>query len=260
MAQAVKRPVKSSFLLAESILRDIARDGLEPGDPLPPERAMVEKYAMGRSTVREALRLLEYQGAIQIRQGLGGGSFVQTPDATHFAGTIVFLMQLHHTPFKSIVEVRLAIEPMICRLAAGRIGNEALDELRRTIVEMRKEIADRGEASTFNDLNVRFHNVIAWASGNTLFRYLGDSLLDIMDGAVVGVSYSQRSRRGVLAAHEAIHAALTERDADAAGARMTEHLAEWEEYARREYPDSLEESIPWSWPGGGAAAIQQRKA
>lgn len=240
------KPVKSSILLAERILQDIVRAGLRPGDPLPPEKEMIEKYGLGRGTVREALRLLEYQGAVQIRQGLNGGPFVQEPDSAHFAGTILFLLQLQGTPFESIVEVRAAIEPTICRLAAQRIEDAALQELQSTISAMRRH-AESPDDVIFYDLNKRFHNVIAWSSGNTLFRYLADSLLDIMDGAVVGLTYSPRSRRGVVAAHQAIYDALAEHDAAGAEERMRLHLAAWEEYATQEFPAALKKVVPWSW-------------
>jgi GntR family transcriptional regulator, transcriptional repressor for pyruvate dehydrogenase complex len=253
-------PAKSSFLLAETILRDIVRDHLQPGDPLPAERIMVDKYGMGRGTVREALRLLEYQGAIQIKQGLGGGPVVQKPNSSHFASTILFLMQMQRTPFKSIVEVRSAIEPMICQLAAERISREALDELQRTIVEMNRIVDSHEQTLEFNELNTRFHNVIAWSSGNPLFQYLADSLLDIMDGAIVGVTYSERSERGVIVAHEAILSALREKDGAAASEAMTQHLRDWEAYARRRYPDALEQVIPWTWGGGHRTPVSPRTA
>jgi GntR family transcriptional regulator, transcriptional repressor for pyruvate dehydrogenase complex len=246
--QPVKKPVKSSILLAETILQDIAKEGLRPGDPLPAEKAMIDRYGFGRGTVREALRLLEYQGAVQIKQGINGGPSVQEPDSAHFASTILFLLQLQRTPFESIVEVRAAIEPMICRLAAARIDAASLKELEETILEMRRR-ADDPEDTVFFDLNTRFHNVIAWSSGNTLFRYLADSLLDIMDGAVVGLRYAPRTRKGVIHAHQAIFDALAARDEAAAEQRMRQHLAAWEEYATHEFPSALKQVVPWSWNG-----------
>lgn len=242
------RPVKSSFLLAETILNDIARQGLRPGDPLPTEKAMVEKYGLGRGTVREALRLLEYQGAVAIRQGINGGPVVQEPDSSHFASTVLFMLQMQRTPFESIVEVRLAVEPVICRLAAERIGEDALAELAFTIDEMKRHAGDIDD-QVMNEMNSRFHNIIAWSSGNTLFRYLADSLLDIMNGAVVGVTYSPVSRAGVIAAHERILRALTQHDGASAETGMYRHLRGWEEYMSHEFPNALDRVVPWSWSG-----------
>jgi GntR family transcriptional regulator, transcriptional repressor for pyruvate dehydrogenase complex len=248
----VPAPTKASFLLAEHILRDIVADNLKPGDALPPEREMLEKYGMGRGTVREALRLLEYQGAIKIRQGLNGGPIVRQPSSTHFASTIAFLMQMQQTPFRAIVEVRAAIEPMIGELAAQRINQDALDELKRTIVEMREIIKQEAKAPSarlneqFNDLNNRFHNVVAWASGNPLFQHLADSLHGLMEGATVGMTYNQRSHRGVVADHEAILNALETRNPAATREAMSSHLNEWKEYVSKNFPSALDQVIPWS--------------
>lgn len=255
MEKHTPAPTKSSFLLAEHILRDIVKQDLQPGDQLASEREMLEQYKMGRGTVREALRLLEYQGVIELRQGLNGGAFVRVPSSKHFADTIAFLMQIQRTPFKAVVEVRSAIEPMICKLAASRISGEALDELRSTITSMEEIVASRVSSNDvsseqqFNELNTRFHNVVAWSSDNPLFRYLADSLLDIMDGAVVGMSYGKSDRLGVIAAHKTIFTALEARDPDRASKAMHIHLQEWEQFAKMTFPEALERPIPWNSSG-----------
>jgi len=56
------------MLVAQRIVRDIMRSGMSPGDLLPPERIMIETYETGRGTLREALRLLEFQGVISLTQ------------------------------------------------------------------------------------------------------------------------------------------------------------------------------------------------
>ena len=62
------RPPKAAMLVAQRIVRDIMRSGMSPGDLLPPERIMIETYETGRGTLREALRLLEFQGVISLTQ------------------------------------------------------------------------------------------------------------------------------------------------------------------------------------------------
>lgn len=67
------RPPQAAVLLAQSIVQDTFRERLKPGDMLLPERTMLEPYKTGRGTLREALRLLEFQGVICLKPGPRGG-------------------------------------------------------------------------------------------------------------------------------------------------------------------------------------------
>jgi DNA-binding FadR family transcriptional regulator len=99
------------------------------------------------------------------------------------------------------------VEPMISRLAAVRMTDDELGELRTTVDEMRDALDDQ---VSFVDANKRFHDVVAWSSGNALFGYVIES-----------------------------------RDPDAAEARMRAHIQADEHYAEQTVPDLLDESIPW---------------
>src|SRR5260370_26065895 len=106
------------------------------GELLPPELVMLEKYATGRGTLREALRLLEFQGVISLKPGPGGGPVLQTPSASHLASTLMLLMQLNHAPYQVIVEVRNALDPVISELASTQISDASLAELATTVEQM----------------------------------------------------------------------------------------------------------------------------
>jgi DNA-binding FadR family transcriptional regulator len=242
IAEPAQRPPKAAMLVAQRIVRDALRDNLRPGDLLLPERTMLEKYQTGRGTLREALRLLEFQGVIALKPGPRGGPVLQSPDASHLASTVVLLMQMKEAPFRTIVEVRTTLEPMISGLAAERMSEGSLDDLKGTIEQMRQELDDQ---HSFLDANKRFHDIIAWSSGNTLFGYIVDSLLGIMDGTVLGVDYPGHRRAAILKAHEEIFEALKSRDPVASQERMREHIEAYEKYAERKFPQVLKEVIPW---------------
>jgi GntR family transcriptional regulator, transcriptional repressor for pyruvate dehydrogenase complex len=239
---AANRPPKAAMLVAQRIVRDIVRGGLKPGDLLPPERTMLEDYETGRGTLREALRLLEFQGVLALKPGPRGGPVVLDPDASHLASTVVLLMQLKEAPFRSIVEVRSALEPMISSLAASRINGDAMGELSGTIDAMRDNLDDQ---RIFLEANKRFHDVIAWSSGNALFGYIIESLLGIMDGTVIGIDYPSPRRSAILKAHENIYQAIESGDADASEALMRKHIDEYVRYAKRKFPEVLDEVIQW---------------
>jgi GntR family transcriptional repressor for pyruvate dehydrogenase complex len=230
------------MLVAQRIVRDVVRGGLKPGDLLPPERTMLEKYETGRGTLREALRLLEFQGVIALKPGPRGGPVLLDPDASHLASTVILLMQLKEAPFRTIVEVRSAMEPMISSLAATRISDESLKDLGLTIDQMRDNLGDQ---HIFLDANKRFHDIIAWSSGNALFGYIVDSLLGIMDGTVIGIDYPSPRRAAILKAHENIYEAIKDRDETASEALMRKHINEYVRYAERKFPEVLGQVIQW---------------
>jgi DNA-binding FadR family transcriptional regulator len=230
------------MLIAQRIVRDVQREGLQPGMMLPPERTMLESYRIGRGTLREALRLLEFEGVVSLKPGPGGGPVLQRPTSSHLATTLVLLMQLSNAPYRAVVEARLALEPMISYLAAQRITDEALESLTRTVAVMEEHLDDR---TTFLESNKEFHEIIAWSSGNSLFGYWVDSLLDIIDGTVLGIDYPPHRREAILNAHRNIAAALTKRDPGLSEKQMREHTQAYVTYAEKKYPEILEQLITW---------------
>ena len=236
------RAPKAAMLIAQRIVGDITATGLKPGDHLPPERIMLEHYQTGRGTLREALRFLEFQGILALKPGPRGGPVLLNPDASHLSSTVVLLMQMNQAPFREIVQVRSAVEPMISMLAASKMSQEDLGSLEDTINQMRNNLEDQ---NIFLDANKRFHDVIAWSSGNVLFGYLVDSLLGIMDGTIVGIDYPPHRREAIANAHEDIFQAFADRDPEAARSRMQSHINAYEDYVTKKFPHVLDEVIPW---------------
>jgi len=236
------RPPKAAMLVAQRIVRDIGRAGLRPGDLLPPERAMLETYETGRGTLREALRLLEFQGVIALKPGPGGGPILMNPAATHLASTLQLLMQLNKAPYQMVVEARAALEPLISRLAAERIDMDSLAELDASVTRMRENIDNK---DWFRESSRRFHDVIAWGSGNVLYAYIVDALLGILDGTAIGIDDPGDRRAAILRSHEEIYAAISRHDTAAAEERMREHIDGYARYAQRRYPDMLEQTVSW---------------
>ncbi|MFN8641828.1 MAG: FCD domain-containing protein [Candidatus Binatia bacterium] len=190
-------------MLAQAIAAEIQRRGLSAGDKLLSEEKMVARYGVARGSLREALRYLELQGVLRIKSGPGGGPLIQTPDGRHFASTLALMLQFVGARFRAIVETRWVVEPGIAALAAERAGADDLAALRACLVAMR---AARGDSRRFAEENRRFHDLLAFASGNPLFRFLVPALHWISEGA--GVEYTPAERRRILRAMGDLLAAI----------------------------------------------------
>jgi DNA-binding FadR family transcriptional regulator len=237
------RPQKTAVLVAQRIVADIQRRGNKVGDRLPPERVMLEEYNIGRGTLRESLRFLELQGIIVLKPGPGGGPIVQQPDGSGLATALTLLLQFENAPFRTITEARTALEPMIARLAASRMSDEQMEDLRYSVDQMGEHL---GDEAVFLEMNQRFHDIIARNSGNPLFGHLIETLLHMMDGSAIGVDYPEHRRKAVYKAHAAIFEALESRDPDAAAATMHEHILEYANYVERKFPQVLDTPISWT--------------
>ncbi|MBE1536993.1 FadR/GntR family transcriptional regulator [Actinomadura algeriensis] len=243
MASANMRPKKTAELLAQRIVADINRRGNTVGDRLPPERVMLEEYNVGRGTLRESLRFLELQGVIALKPGPGGGPVVQQPDAGNLATALTLLLQFGRAPFRTIAEARVGLEPMMARLAAVRMTDGHLAELRSSVDTMHDHLGDQ---SVFLEENKRFHDLIAHGSGNALFGHVVDALLGILDGSAIGIDYPEVRRTAVHRAHLRIYEAIASRDETASAEAMTAHIDEYVRYAERKYPEVLSAPIVWN--------------
>lgn len=234
--------MKTAMLVAHRIVTDINERGNVIGDRLPPERVMLEKYDVGRGTLRESLRFLELQGVITLKPGPGGGPVVVQPDATSLATSLTLLLQFANAPFRTIAEARLGLEPMMSQLAAERMTEVHLADLLDSVETMHDNL---GNEAMFLEENKRFHDVIARGSGNAMFGYLVDALLGILDGSAIGIDYPERRRTAVHQAHLRIYETIAARDPQAAAAAMHDHIDQYIRYAEKKFPEVLNRPIVW---------------
>jgi len=239
--RAPARRTKAATALAKNIVREIHRRGLQPGDKLLSEQKMVERYGVARGSLREALRYLELQGVLRIKSGPGGGPQIDVPNGRHFASTLALMLQFVGAGFRAIVETRFVVEPGMAALAAERASTDDLRALRECLVAMRAALR---HAPRFQEENRRFHDLLAFASGNPVFRFLLPALHWISDGA--GIEYSEAERARILRAMRQILAAVEAHDAAGAAASMQRFFALSLAYLDRTYPDIMARPVAWS--------------
>ena len=233
-------PARMPVLLAEAIADGIVGRGLRPGDRLATEAEMIAEYEVGRATLREALRVLEAQGVIEIRVGAGGGPFVARPDAGRLARLLSLQLRLSDVTLREVLDARLIIEPALAGQAARHRQDGHVRALRRS--QQALESAPRGGAG-FLRANEEFHTLIADASGNRPLAALWSALAAVADGHEAGVRYTPAALGGMVAAHRKIGDAIIAGDADEASRGMSVHLEATRAYIARYYPALIDAPV-----------------
>ncbi|WP_299801071.1 FadR/GntR family transcriptional regulator [uncultured Maribacter sp.] len=144
-------------------LRDLMNNkNLEPGDKLPSERMLSDKFGVSRSNVREAIQKLEFYGILISKPQ--SGTFVADIGQIAVNGMVNDILRLEEPDFKSLVETRILLELKTVRLAARRRTDADLKQLKSALDAYRKKV-ENGEDAVQEDL--LFHLAIAKASGNS---------------------------------------------------------------------------------------------
>lgn len=210
---------KSSDVLAERLKTEILSDAFQPGASLPTERELVSTTGLSRGSVREALRILEAQGLVNTRAGRYGGTTVTQPTDGQLAGHINLFAKGRSVPLMALIEVRLALEPLVAFLAAQRRTDEDLVTL-RGIAERLEESAER-DVDAFLGENANWHDALAAASHNDLLRALATSVGGLMFEASQIENFATADvRHRVTRAHRRILDAIETGDGDAARRRV----------------------------------------
>ena len=146
-----------------SKIRDyINYKNLEPGDKLPSERKLSEKFEVSRGNVREAIQTLEFYGLLISKPQ--SGTFVADIGPVAMNGMITDILRLEDPDFKSLVETRILLELKTSRLAAMRRSEEDLKQMEEALEAYTGKVM-KGEDAVQEDL--LFHLAIAKASGNS---------------------------------------------------------------------------------------------
>lgn len=196
----------------------IERGELRPGDQLPPERALADQFQVSRASVREALRTLELLGVIETRAG--GGTFVRHVAPDDLAKPLQTLIARGHT-LPDVIEFRGVVEPAIAALAAERISDDELAELREILGAQQKKVS-AGE--TYVDEDTRFHEVIGTAAGNELLTTMLAVIWDVLRASREQWLQTNTRAHASLEAHQRIYDALGKHDPQAAREASATHI------------------------------------
>jgi DNA-binding FadR family transcriptional regulator len=235
-----RHPERAAIRIARKLVSEIRRRRLRPGTQLPAEHRMVEELGVARATVREALRFLELQGALRIKAGPGGGPVVSAPGAEHLASVLSLHLQFADASFRSVVEARCSIYPVLAAEAAANASPEDIATLHESVARMH---AGAHDPDLFREEARRFMNLIATASGNRVLAILVEAL-HRMSGET-SAAWDEKQRRSALRGYERVIRAIENGASDEARGVMEESLAaamrSWEKIA----PDELKKPVAW---------------
>jgi DNA-binding FadR family transcriptional regulator len=226
--------------IARKLVSEIRRRRLRPGTPLPAEHQMVEELGVARATVREALRFLELQGALRIKAGPGGGPVVSAPGADHLASVLSLHLQFADASFRSVLEARCSIYPVLAAEAAANASREDIATLHESIARMHVVVHD---PDLFRDEARRFMNLIASASGNRVLSILVEAL-HRMSGES-NTAWDEKQRRSALRSYEKVIRAIEHGEADDARSIMAKSLGAALGHWERTAPEDLKQPVAW---------------
>ncbi len=215
---------KLSHEVLDRLVQTIQSGDLAPGDQLPSERELMERYSVGRPAIREAMQTLQRMGLIRIAHGERARVTLPTADTIvdQVSGAMVQMLGRVPGGLDELKDARLLFEVGLAQVAARR-GTPATVAQLRTALQACREAT--GDQARFVAADMAFHRQIAAMSGNTLIRALSQGMLDWMTRFRRDLVTARGAERLTLEEHARITDAIAAGDAAAAGAAMTDHLS-----------------------------------
>jgi GntR family transcriptional repressor for pyruvate dehydrogenase complex len=225
-------PPASSPRTFEAILEQlesaITRGALSAGDRLPSERELASNLGVSRTSVREALRVLEALGVVETRRGPEHGAVLVTEPGNAFVTIVRMLAALRHIELEEIVDFRATVEAGAARRLAEHPNAEALAALERILAAMERDDIERAE---FHALDVEFHHALVRAAGNRLVNLLAGGLSSTLRRVITDVGFLEGRwsdlRPRIVTEHRALFAAIRRGDETKAADLANRHVRYW---------------------------------
>jgi GntR family transcriptional repressor for pyruvate dehydrogenase complex len=204
-------------------IRNLIRSNrLVPGDRLPSERELCDQFGVSRVTVREALRVLEAGGLIEIRVGARGGAFVTTPTSDQLSAGLADLINLASVTAYEVTEARIVFELGIIPMVVERATDEDVEDLRELT---REHIAALKHGEYTMAMSAQFHNRVGACTHNAAIEMLvhsfhGPLLMSLREARTAAPVMGQRGTYE----HRDFVEAIAERNVEEATAIMRRHI------------------------------------
>lgn len=219
------RPLKRqpAYLQVSERIREAIVSGRIPaGELLPTETELAAQFDVTRSTVREAIRLLE-QGGLLGRAGRKRLA-VRLPSLESASRSIQVAMQMHRVTFKDLWEISMGLEPLAARLACGT-ADEAHRALLAANLDRTRAALDDDEELL--DAEIEFHDLVARATRNHALLLAREPLNSLFYPAYRPVIERLKPGRRILESHQRIFDAICANDPETAAEWATKHMRDF---------------------------------
>ena len=226
----VYRAVKLSRLyeqIVQQIEESIRKGALKPGDQLPPERELAERFGVSRTAVREAVKTLREKGLVEAYTGKG--TFITDGTSQAIRQSLDLMARIGQEGSGHLVEVREILEPEIAALAATRIEEQYLATMREAVATMDRSLQD---PEAYIEADLDFHLSLAEAAANPMILSLIDSIVGLLREQRMGIFQVEGGPQRGQYHHKRILEAVEKRDPDQARAAMRAHLKQVREDSR----------------------------
>ena len=217
-------PIKKtplSRVVMNSIKEGILSGSLKPGEFLPSESEIASSFGVGKSSVREAMKMLEAIGYIEVSKG--NGYKVRTTADPGILNPFVFQLVLENNESRDdLLAFRKVIEISASMLAMEKATDEDFEKMKANI-DITEEHMEEG-ISTFED-DCAFHEIVYASTHNPYLRIIGDAITELFRPSLKKSNENHSDL--VLEDHKAIYKALRERDKDAVAAAINNSLSRW---------------------------------
>jgi GntR family transcriptional repressor for pyruvate dehydrogenase complex len=241
-----RRVPKKAEVVAQALVRDIVRQGRQPGTALASEAEMLQQYGVARETIREALRLLEAQGLVRIRRGPGGGPRVCTVDPANMGRMTALYYHMAGATYRDLLEAWIVSES----LAASRAARNPEAAARRAALAPYVAGGDDlhgadDELEAFMRSHMSFHAAVAALGQNRVLELNLQAAGQIVSHHVEVTDDPRALGRDLGDDHRHIARVIIAGLPIRAAALMEEHIGGLAEAAQSRLGSRLDEFIEW---------------
>lgn len=176
-AKSLVRVPKTAEIVAGKIRRQIVDGSIGSGESLPSEAKLIEMFEVSRPTIREAIRILEFENLISVSRGARGGARVQPPSVDFVSRAMGVALQSRGATLGDIYAARSLIEPLAAKMAAEARPKEAAAALREHIQREKQALET---SLVIAGHTAEFHRIVMEQCGNQTFALVGIALHDLV--------------------------------------------------------------------------------